>query len=62
MAQLQVELQRMNAENQKLRDMLSQVTHNYSALQMHLMAVMQQQQMTNNRPESTQEQEVIIIN
>lgn len=57
MAQLQVELQRMNAENQKLRDMLSQVTHNYSALQMHLMAVMQQQQMTNNRPESTQEQE-----
>lgn len=59
MAQLQVELQRMNAENLKLRDMLSQVTHNYSALQMHLMAVMQQQQISNiNRPETTQVQEV----
>lgn len=49
----------MNAENLKLRDMLSQVTHNYSALQMHLMAVMQQQQISNiNRPETTQDQEV----
>lgn len=58
MAQLQVELQRMNAENLKLRELLSQVTHNYSALQMHLMAVMQQQQISNiNRPETTQDQE-----
>lgn len=34
----------MNAENQKLKDMLSHVSSNYTALQMHLVAVMQQQQ------------------
>ncbi|OMO76839.1 DNA-binding WRKY [Corchorus capsularis] len=43
LAQLQVELQRMNAENQKLRDMLSHVSNNYSALHMHLVTLMQQQ-------------------
>ncbi|CAN6552724.1 unnamed protein product [Malus baccata var. baccata] len=43
LAQLQVELQRMNAENQRLKEMLGQVTNNYSALQMHLAAVVQQQ-------------------
>lgn len=43
MAQLQVELERMNAENQKLRGMLNQVNNNYSSLQMHLVSLMQQQ-------------------
>ncbi|PON52119.1 WRKY domain containing protein [Parasponia andersonii] len=53
-AQLQVELQRINAENQKLREMLSHVTNNYSALQTHLMTVMQQQQQ-NHRADTTQQ-------
>ncbi|KAL2244951.1 UNVERIFIED_CONTAM: WRKY transcription factor 6 [Sesamum indicum] len=48
LAQLQVELERMNAENQKLKGMLTQ---------MHLVTLMQQQQ--NSRTDSTQEQEVV---
>ena len=63
LAQLQGELQRMNAENQKLKEMLTQVSNNYSALQMHLVAVMQQQQINKNHAaETTQEldQQVII--
>ncbi|KAL0398791.1 UNVERIFIED_CONTAM: WRKY transcription factor 6 [Sesamum radiatum] len=57
LAHLQVELERMNAENQRLRGMLTQVSNNYSALQMHLVTLMQQQQ--NSRTDSTQEQEVV---
>lgn len=34
----------MNSENLRLKEMLGQVTNNYSALQMHVAAVMQQQQ------------------
>ncbi|XVF40743.1 hypothetical protein PTKIN_Ptkin01aG0139700 [Pterospermum kingtungense] len=56
LAQLQVELKRMNTENQKLRDMLSHVCNNYSALQMRLMALSQQQR--NRGAESTQEHEI----
>ncbi|KAK1556466.1 hypothetical protein Q3G72_005424 [Acer saccharum] len=44
LSQLQVDLQKMNLENQKLKEMLSQVTSNYHALQMHLVALMQHQQ------------------
>ncbi|XP_037493373.1 probable WRKY transcription factor 31 [Jatropha curcas] len=58
LAQLQVELQRMNSENQRLRDMLSQVTNNYNALQMHLAALMQQQR-HNLGTEAAQENEVV---
>lgn len=58
LAQLQVELQKMNAENQRLKDMLSQVTNNYSALQMHFVALIQQQQQ-NHGVESDKKQEVI---
>ncbi|XP_027351176.1 probable WRKY transcription factor 31 [Abrus precatorius] len=54
LAQLQGELQRMNAENKKLKEMLSHVSGNYTALQMHLMTLMQQ----NQRTEST-ENEVV---
>lgn len=56
LAQLQVELKRMNTENQKLKEMLSHVSNNYSALQMHLLTLMQQQR--NRGPETTQEHEV----
>ncbi|KAI3498939.1 hypothetical protein L1887_34727 [Cichorium endivia] len=41
---LQVELEKMNAENQRLRGMLSQVSNNYTALQMHIANEIQKQQ------------------
>ncbi|XP_058095178.1 probable WRKY transcription factor 31 [Magnolia sinica] len=43
LAVLQAELDRMNEENQRLRGMLSQVSSNYTSLQMHLVTLMQQQ-------------------
>ncbi|XP_039050147.1 WRKY transcription factor 6-like isoform X2 [Hibiscus syriacus] len=55
LTQLQVELKRMNAENQKLKDMLSHVNNNYTALQMHLVTLMQQQR---NRETEFQVQEM----
>lgn len=58
MAQLQIELKKMNTENQRLRDMLSQVTTNYNTLQMHLVTLMQQQQQ-NARPEHSENQKVV---
>ncbi|CAK7351435.1 unnamed protein product [Dovyalis caffra] len=57
LAQLQLELQKMNTENQRLKDMLSQVTTNYSALQMHFVALMQQQQQQNHGVESNKDQQ-----
>nr|QQV37215.1 WRKY transcription factor [Boehmeria nivea] len=57
LAQLQVQLQRMNAENQKLREMLSQVTSNYSALHMQFVAVTSQHQKIANLAETSQEHE-----
>ncbi|KAB5533748.1 hypothetical protein DKX38_016834 [Salix brachista] len=57
LAQLQVELQKMNTENRRLKDMLGQVTNNYSALQMHFVALMQQHQQQNHGKESNTEQE-----
>ncbi|GLU15492.1 hypothetical protein SLE2022_319760 [Rubroshorea leprosula] len=59
LAQLQVELQQMNAENQRLRDLLTQVSHNYHSLQMHFLTLMQQQQQQNHASEITQEHEVL---
>ncbi|KAH9613271.1 hypothetical protein KSS87_013249 [Heliosperma pusillum] len=58
LAVLQGELERMNAENQKLKNMLSQVSQNYNALQMHLVTLMQQQQL--QKSENTQEHEANI--
>ncbi|XVF27919.1 hypothetical protein REPUB_Repub14bG0151000 [Reevesia pubescens] len=46
----------MNDENQKLRDMLSHVGNNYSALQMHLVTLIQQQR--NREAETTQEPQI----
>ncbi|XVF81634.1 hypothetical protein PTKIN_Ptkin15bG0170900 [Pterospermum kingtungense] len=43
LAVLQAELGRVNAENQRLREMLSQVTSNYNTVQMHLVTLMQQE-------------------
>ncbi|KAG9441866.1 hypothetical protein H6P81_017720 [Aristolochia fimbriata] len=40
LAALQAELDRMNEENQRLRGMLSQVSNNYNALQMHFVSFM----------------------
>ncbi|KAK7264453.1 hypothetical protein RJT34_32062 [Clitoria ternatea] len=48
LAQLQEDIQRMNAENQKLKEMLSHVSSNYANLQMHLAALMQQQRNTES--------------
>ncbi|KAK8517284.1 hypothetical protein V6N13_092567 [Hibiscus sabdariffa] len=53
MAQLQVELKRVNAENQKLKGMVSNVSNNYSALQLHL-ATLVQHQRTRGAEDSTQ--------
>nr|XP_048322945.1 probable WRKY transcription factor 31 isoform X1 [Ziziphus jujuba var. spinosa] len=47
LAVLHAELERMNAENQRLKDMLNQVTSNYNTLQMHLMTLMQNQKADN---------------
>ncbi|KAF7840605.1 putative WRKY transcription factor 31 [Senna tora] len=58
LAQLQEELQRMNAENQKLRDMLNHVSSNYTALQLHFVTLMQQQQHIQ-RTHTTTEHEVV---
>jgi hypothetical protein len=54
-----MELQKMNTENQRLKDMLGQVTTSYSALQMHFAALMQQHQQQNHGKESNTEQQVI---
>ncbi|XP_027062546.1 probable WRKY transcription factor 31 [Coffea arabica] len=43
LAVLQAELERLNGENLRLREVLTQVSNNYNNLQMHLMTVMQQQ-------------------
>lgn len=50
----------MNAENRRLREMLSHVNNNYTALQMHLTTLMQKQQ--NAKSESTQDHEVNLAN
>ncbi|XP_049384524.1 probable WRKY transcription factor 31 isoform X2 [Solanum stenotomum] len=62
LAQLQIELERMNSENQRLKGMLTQVNSSYSALQMHLVTLMQQQQQQqqlNSKTENTHPHEVV---
>ncbi|CAN8240780.1 unnamed protein product [Cochlearia groenlandica] len=44
---LQDELNKMIMENQKLKELLTQVGNNYTSLQMHLVSLMQQQQQQN---------------
>ncbi|XWS47423.1 hypothetical protein CRYUN_Cryun14cG0150800 [Craigia yunnanensis] len=55
LAVLQAELGRMNTENQRLREMLSQVTSNYHTVQMHLVTLMQQQH--DGKAEKAEEQD-----
>ena len=57
LAQLQEEFRRMNAENQKLKEMLTHVSSNYNALQIQLITLMQHQQ--NNQRADPTEHEVI---
>ncbi|PON62207.1 WRKY domain containing protein [Trema orientale] len=52
LAVLHAEFERMKAENQRLKNMLNQVTNNYNALQMHLFALMQNQNQ-NRKPENS---------
>ncbi|CAH2048001.1 unnamed protein product [Thlaspi arvense] len=44
LVKLQDELKKMTMENQKLKELLTQVNNNYTSLQMHLLSIMQQQQ------------------
>lgn len=44
LAALQAEMETINTENQRLKDVLNQVTNNYNSLQMHMITLMQQQQ------------------
>lgn len=59
LAAMQVELARMNEENQKLRLLLSQVSASYSALEMHLATLTRQGHQRNN--ESWKAREVIEV-
>ncbi|XP_022753920.1 probable WRKY transcription factor 31 [Durio zibethinus] len=52
LADIRAELERINAENQRLRVTLNQVNSNYCALQMHLVSLMQRQQ--NQSAESSE--------
>ncbi|KAE8736226.1 aspartic proteinase-like isoform X1 [Hibiscus syriacus] len=54
--ELQVEFKRTHAENQRLRNMISHVSNNYTALQMHLVTLLKQQR--NPGPKTTQEHEI----
>lgn len=48
---IQAELARMNEENEKLRGILSQVSNDYKALQLHLAALMQQRSNNYSPPQ-----------
>ena len=56
------ELEGMNSENQRLRDMVDEVTNNYNNLQKHLVAFMRQQQqkVDNNEVEADVVGDIII--
>ncbi|KAL8136850.1 hypothetical protein V2J09_002851 [Rumex salicifolius] len=55
LAMLQGELEKMNAENLRLRETLAQVNQNYTALQTHLIGIMQHQQRQNSLTDSIQD-------
>jgi predicted nucleic acid-binding Zn-ribbon protein len=64
LAAMQAELSRMNEENQRLRGMLTQVTNSYQALQMHLVALMQQRnqlQLPPAQPQQPPHHEVFLL-
>ncbi|KAL9269839.1 WRKY transcription factor 6-like protein [Drosera capensis] len=51
-AMLRTELQKLNAENQRLRGMLSHVSNSYSSLQLQLAALIQQKQNKQSIPDN----------
>lgn len=55
LAVMQAELERMNADNQRLRDALNQVTANYNSLQLHLITLTQHQQNHHNHDHKPEE-------
>lgn len=57
MAVLQADLERMKMENLKLRGLLCEVTSNYNALQMHFMAVAQDQQTSKGETNRLEEED-----
>lgn len=57
MAVLKVELEGMKTENRRLREMLNQVTNDYSALQLHIVSLLQHQQ--SSRPEIAHEHQIV---
>lgn len=59
-ADARAELERINAENQRLRVTLNQVNSNYYALQMHLVSLMQRKR--NQRSVETSEPSHEVIN
>lgn len=44
---MQAELARTNEENRRLKNMLSDATNNYNALQVHLIRLMQQRNLSD---------------
>ncbi|XVE80421.1 hypothetical protein DITRI_Ditri14bG0138300 [Diplodiscus trichospermus] len=56
LADVRAELERINAENQRLKITLNQVNSNYYALQMHLVSLMQRQR--NQTAESSEDTEM----
>ncbi|CAH8341015.1 unnamed protein product [Eruca vesicaria subsp. sativa] len=49
LVKLQDELKKITMENQKLKELLAQVSNNYTSLQMHLVSLMQQQHQQHNQ-------------
>lgn len=62
MSVLHAELERMNGENKRLKEMLNQVTANYSALQMHAVSLMQNQNSESEGVEEIKKNKNIINN
>ncbi|GAB2298900.1 hypothetical protein Dimus_032978 [Dionaea muscipula] len=56
LAMLRTELERMNVENQRLKGLISQVSNNYTALQLQIVALMQQ----NHKPESSVQSKKVV--
>ncbi|GJU19132.1 probable WRKY transcription factor 31 [Tanacetum coccineum] len=49
LALVQAELERLNMENKKLKEVLNQVTVNYNTLQSHLVTIMQEKETSDDR-------------
>ncbi|KAF8109879.1 hypothetical protein N665_0090s0061 [Sinapis alba] len=62
LVKLQDELKKISMENQKLRELLTQVSNSYASLQMHLVSLMQEQQLQQNKAiEAAEKREESIV-